>query len=81
MVDTSSKISPLRCSQLCSNGLLVDVFLLGIMDAHQRFNSFNDTLSVPDQIMVRILGSEAIGEPPQKSRHVYNLAVSSAHRP
>jgi hypothetical protein len=76
---TRWEMSHLSCSQLRSNRLLVDIFLLGIMDTHERFNPFNDTLGVPDQIMVRILSSEAISKPSQKPRHMYNLAVRSAH--
>jgi len=76
---TRWEMSHLSCSQLRSNRLLVDIFLLGIMDTHERFNPFNDTLGVPDQIMVRIMSSEAISKPSQKPRHMYNLAVRSAH--
>src|SRR5208282_765319 len=67
--------------QLRSNGLLIDIFLLGVMDTHERLNCFNDALSVSDQIMVRVLDSESIGEPAQKPCHMYNLAVRSAHCP
>jgi hypothetical protein len=51
--------------QLRANRVLVDIFLLDIMNSHKGFNSFDDPLGVSDQIMINIRRSEAMGEPMQ----------------
>jgi hypothetical protein len=45
--------------------MLVDIFLLDVMNSHEGLNSFDDPLGVSDQIMINIGRSEAMGEPVQ----------------
>jgi hypothetical protein len=43
-------------------GALVDVFLLRTVDAHERFDGFNDSLPVADQVTVGVVWAEPISE-------------------
>ena len=60
-------------------GVLVDVLLLRIVDAHKRFDGFDDALPVPDQVTVGVVWAEPISEAGQEPRHVQNLAMGAAH--
>lgn len=42
------------------NRVLVDIFLLSIMDAHKGLDRFDNPLSVPDQISIGIFRREAL---------------------
>ena len=52
-----------RAANLCTNRVLVDVFLLGVVKTHESLNCFDDALRISDQIMVCIRCREAIAEP------------------
>jgi hypothetical protein len=43
-------------TRLCG-GMLVDIFLLRVVDANQRFDGFDHTLSVAHEVFVDILGT------------------------
>jgi len=61
--------------------MLVNVFLLSVVDTHKCVDRFNDTLRISNQIAVYVLRQKTISEPLQETRHVNYLAVRSAHRP
>ena len=45
--------------------MLVDIFLLNVMNSHEGLNRFDYPLGVSDQIMINIRSSEAVGESSQ----------------
>jgi hypothetical protein len=61
--------------------VLIDVLLLGVMEAHQGFDGLDDTLPVADQVAVRIRGSEVACQPVQQARQMHDFAMRPAHRP
>ncbi len=60
--------------------MLVNIFFLSIVDAHERLDQFNYTLRIPDQVPIDFNGREAFGEPSKEPRQVDDLPVGSAHR-
>ena len=47
---------------VCSR-VLIDIFLLSIVDPHKGFDRFDNSLSIPDQISIGILQREPIRKP------------------
>ena len=44
------------------DGVLVDILLLGVVDAHESLERLDHSLRIADQIPVRILGFEPVGK-------------------
>lgn len=52
--------------RLVHRGMFIDVFLLGVVNAHQRLDRFDDALRIADQIAVDLPRIHAIREPRQQ---------------
>ena len=70
---------PSPCGDERRADVLVDVLFLGIVNPHKRFDGFDDSLRVPDQVAVDVLRTEPIDQATQQSRHVQDLAMGAAH--
>src|SRR5580704_57545 len=70
---------PDLATPICNSGL-VNVLLLGIVNAHEAFDGFDDPLRVPDHIAVRLIWVQAIRQARQEPRQMTNLAMCAAHR-
>ena len=67
-------------SQRAPLGVLVDVFFLGVMNTHKRLDRFDDTLRVANEIAVRIVGRQPVGNVAQKAAEMHDFAMGSPHR-
>jgi CBS domain-containing protein len=67
-------------SRLHLGCLLVDILLLSIVDAHERFDRFDYALRIPDQIAINIICRQPFSQPPQQTSKVDDFPMRSAHR-
>ena len=59
--------------------VLVDVFFLRVVDAHQRLDRFDDALGVADQVAVDLDNLKLLGHARQEPRKMRDLPVCAAH--
>ena len=59
--------------------VLVDVFLLRIVNAHEGLDRFDDALRVADEVAVRIARREPFGEAAEQTAEMHDLAMGPAH--
>jgi hypothetical protein len=59
--------------------MLVDVLLLGIVQAHQGLDRLDHALGVTDEVAVCVGGRQVPGEAVDEAREVQDLAVRAAH--
>ncbi len=60
--------------------MLINIFFLGIVKAHQRFTRLDHPLRVPDKVAVDVLRPHGIGKSGEQPGEMHDLAVSAAHR-
>src|ERR1700734_2701640 len=60
--------------------VLVDVFLLSVVNAGDRLDRFYDPLSVAQRRWIGVAFGEAFGQARQEMREVQQLAVDATHR-
>ena len=64
---------------LAHDRVLINVFLLGVVDPHQGLDRLDHALRISDEISIGIFGSEACLELSQQTRQMDDLAVRPAH--
>src|SRR6185437_10467895 len=60
--------------------VLVYVFLLSVVNARDRFDRFDDALSVAQRRRIGVAFGEAFAQPRQEMREVRQLSVDATHR-
>ena len=53
----ATRLVPITLSWSLAGGVLVDVFLLCVMDANERFDRLDDALGVAHEVFVNVLGT------------------------
>jgi hypothetical protein len=64
---------------LFGSRVLVDVFFLRVVEAHEGFNRLDDALRVADEIAVGVLSPQPVRQPRQQSRQMEDFTVRAAH--
>ena len=65
---------------MASDRVLINVFLLGVVDPHQGLDQLDHTLRISDEVSIGIFGREAGLKLSQKTRQMDDLAMRSTHR-
>ncbi len=65
---------------MANDRVLINVFLLGVVDPHQGLDQLDYTLRVSNEVSIGIVGRQARLELSQKTRQMDNLAMRSTHR-
>ena len=60
--------------------MLINVFLLGVVDPHQGLDRLDHTLRISNEVSIGIFGRQSGLELSQKTRQMDDLAVRSTHR-
>ena len=65
---------------MASDRVLINVFLLGVMDPYQGLDRLDHTLRVSNEVSIDIVGGQSGLELSQKPRQMDDLAMRSTHR-
>ena len=60
--------------------MLVDIFLLRIVNAHEGLDGLDDALRISNEIAVSVLGLKAFRKPRQQPCEVEDFTMRPAHR-
>lgn len=59
--------------------MLVDIFLLRVVNAHKGLDRLDDALRIPNEIAISVLRLKALGNPSQQPCKVEDLTMRPAH--
>ena len=65
---------------MASDRVLINVFLLGVVDPHQGLDRLDHTLRISNEVSIGVFGRQAGLELSKKTRQMDDLAMRSAHR-
>jgi len=60
--------------------MLVDVIFLGVVQAHQRFDRFDDPLGIANEVAIHVLRPQALSQPGEQPGKVQDFTMRAAHR-